>query len=185
MPIHCKTAIGTAQIESQSAEFQCVPLPKCRAASTSNVRFGAGFFCGCRPGCKKFLTVQESDRVRSSVRPQCAAFSEAAGRYGDQRIGSKSRTRALCLYETYWFSQPRSVRSFRPFRSSSSHPKVSGFSLRLLSILRQPRSAPDLDNLLLSSERPKWSVPSCSPVLLQRASLACALTFDPTRSRPG
>ena len=145
----------------------------------------AGFFCGCRPGCKKFLTVQESDRVRSSVRPQCAAFSEAAGRYGDQRIGSKSRTRALCLYETYWFSQPRSVRSFRPFRSSSSHPKVSGFSLRLLSILRQPRSAPDLDNLLLSSERPKWSVPSCSPVLLQRASLACALTFDPTRSRPG
>ena len=51
-------------------------------------------FCGCRPGCKKFLAVWECDRVRSSVRPHCAAFSEATGRYGDQRIGSKSLRRA-------------------------------------------------------------------------------------------
>ncbi len=50
-------------------------------------------FCGCRPGCKKFLTDWRSDCVRSSVRPQFAAFSEAAGRYGDQRIGSKSLRR--------------------------------------------------------------------------------------------
>jgi len=145
----------------------------------------AGFFCGCRPGCKKFLTVWEGDRVRSSVRPQCAAFSEAAGRYGDQRVGSKSRTRALCLYETYWFSQPRSVRSFRPFRSSSSHPHVSGFRLRRLPILRQPRSSPDLDNPLLSSVRPKWSAPFCLRVRSRQASLVCALSFGPTRSRLG
>ena len=39
---------------------------------------------------RSFLTDWWSDRVRSSVRPHCAAFSEAAGRYGDQRIGSKS-----------------------------------------------------------------------------------------------
>ena len=32
--------------------------------------------------------------MRSSVRPLSAAFSEAAGRYGDQRIGSKSHRRA-------------------------------------------------------------------------------------------
>ena len=123
--------------------------------------------------------------MRSSVRPHCTAFSEAAGRYGDQRIGSKSRTRALCLYETYWFSQPRSVRSFRPFRSSSSHPQVSGFSLRLLSILRQPRSSPDLDNLLSSSAQPRWCGPFCWPVQLQQASLVCVSTCGPARSRPG
>src|SRR3546814_18772545 len=26
-------------------------------------------FCGCRPGCKKFLNLWVGDRVRSSVRP--------------------------------------------------------------------------------------------------------------------
>jgi hypothetical protein len=146
---------------------------------------GAGFFCGCRPRCKKYLTVWEGDRVRFSVRPQCAAFSEATGRYGDQRIGSKSRTRALSLYETYWLSQSRSVRSFCPFRSSSSHSPVSGFRLNCLLILRQPRSSPDLDNLLLSSIRPKWPVPSCSPVRSRQASLVCASSFGPTKSHPG
>ena len=39
---------------------------------------------------RSFLTDWWSDRVRSSVRPLRATFSEAAGRYGDQRIGSKS-----------------------------------------------------------------------------------------------
>ena len=46
------------------------------------------------PGMQEVsLTVWEGDRVRSSVRPHFAAFSEAAGRYGDQRIGSKSLRR--------------------------------------------------------------------------------------------
>ena len=35
------------------------------------------------------------DRVRSSVRPLSTALSEAAGRYGDLRIGSKSAKRTL------------------------------------------------------------------------------------------
>jgi len=35
------------------------------------------------------------DRVRTSFRPRCAALPEAAGRYGDQRVGSKSVDRAL------------------------------------------------------------------------------------------
>ncbi len=34
------------------------------------------------------------DRLRTSVRPLVAAMSEAAGRYGDPRIGSKSHRRA-------------------------------------------------------------------------------------------
>jgi len=38
-----------------------------------------------------------SDRVRSSVRPVYTAFSEAAGRYGDLRIKSKTLFRALAL----------------------------------------------------------------------------------------
>src|SRR6056297_251365 len=33
-------------------------------------------FCGCRPWCKKFLTLLACDRVRSSVRPLCAAFQK-------------------------------------------------------------------------------------------------------------
>ena len=63
-------------------------------------------FCGCRPLCKKFLTVRACDRVRTSVRPQCAAFPEAAGRDGDQRIGSKSTSRAFSSYSSTGFPDP-------------------------------------------------------------------------------
>jgi transposase len=38
------------------------------------------------------------DRVRTSVRPRDAALPEAAGRDGDQRIGSKSTHRAFSSY---------------------------------------------------------------------------------------
>jgi hypothetical protein len=37
------------------------------------------------------------DRVRTSVRPQIAARPEAAGRYGDLQIGSKSEQRVFSL----------------------------------------------------------------------------------------
>jgi len=61
-------------------------------------------FCGCRPVCKKVLIKCARDRVRSSVRPSYAAFSEAAGQYGDLRIRSKSTSRALLLLADCWFS---------------------------------------------------------------------------------
>ena len=52
-------------------------------------------FCGCRPWCKSLLPFCACDRLQTSVRPLGAAMSEAAGRYGDPRIGSKSDCRAL------------------------------------------------------------------------------------------
>ena len=39
---------------------------------------------------QEVFSVGVSDRVRSSVRPFNAALQEAAGRYGDLRIGSLS-----------------------------------------------------------------------------------------------
>ncbi len=80
-----------------AAAAQRHQLSKCSDFRSANAQHNSTMtglgFCGCRPGCKKFLTDWRSDRVRSSVRPQFAAFSEAAGRYGDQRIGSKSLRR--------------------------------------------------------------------------------------------
>ena len=70
-----------------------------------------GDFCGCRPLCKRFRLIWSRDRVRTSVRPLCAALSGAAGRYGEARIGSKSPTRALTLRVTHWFSRSGSIRS--------------------------------------------------------------------------
>lgn len=49
-----------------------------------------------------------SDRVRSSLRPLIAAFQEAAGRYGDLRIGCISSARAFELENDVWFSRSRS-----------------------------------------------------------------------------
>ena len=45
-------------------------------------------FFGCRPKCKRLSSLSGSDRVRTFFRPLGAALSEAAGRYGDQRIRS-------------------------------------------------------------------------------------------------
>lgn len=83
-------------------------------------------FCGCRPCCKSFLPFCACDRMRTSVRPLGAAISEAAGRYGDPRIGSKSHRRALSPIACSWFSRSRSVRSFCPFGSSLSHTSRTG-----------------------------------------------------------
>ena len=55
--------------------------------------FDDGPFYGCRPLCKMFLTLFGCDRVRSSIRPFGAALFMSAGRYGDQRSGSKSTLR--------------------------------------------------------------------------------------------
>ncbi len=63
-------------------------------------------FCGCRPKCKEFLTLKVCDRVRTSVRPFNATFPEAAGRYGDQRVRSKSNLRAFCSQRLTGFPDP-------------------------------------------------------------------------------
>ncbi len=49
------------------------------------------------------------DRVRSCVRPQCAAFFKPRGRYGDQRISSQSTFRARWLYVSNWFRRSGSI----------------------------------------------------------------------------
>lgn len=46
------------------------------------------------------------------MRPVDTAFTEATGRYGDLRVGSKSQSRALLLMLQGWFSRSRSFRSF-------------------------------------------------------------------------
>lgn len=51
-------------------------------------------FFGCRPWYKRFLTVCACDRSRASFRPVLSGVSRSRGRYGDQRIGSKSSGRA-------------------------------------------------------------------------------------------
>ena len=58
------------------------------------------------PIMQEVFALFESDRMRSSVRPLCAAFSEAAGRYGDQRIRSISRKRARCSEKLTGFPHP-------------------------------------------------------------------------------
>ena len=50
--------------------------------------------------------------MRSSVRPHCAAFSEATGRYGDQRIGSKSLRRTRGSEPKTGFPNPDLVDHF-------------------------------------------------------------------------
>ncbi len=44
--------------------------------------------------------------MRSSVRPPYAVFSKAAGRYGYQRIRSKSHKRARCSERSTGFPHP-------------------------------------------------------------------------------
>ena len=67
------------------------------------------------------------------MRPVDTAFTEAAGRYGDLRVGSKSESRALLLMIQGWFSRSRSFRSFSPFGSSPSY--TSTFRHRLITAL--------------------------------------------------
>ncbi len=56
------------------------------------------------PVVQEVLIQCASDRVRSSVRPVSAALSEAAGRYGDLRIRSRSARRVQALQADRWFS---------------------------------------------------------------------------------
>ena len=68
------------------------------------------------------------DRMRSSVRPQFAAFA-TAGRNGDLRIGSKPVRRVGQLSAPSWFSRSRSFRSWRPLGSSTSHAPFTSVGL--------------------------------------------------------
>src|SRR3546814_6822865 len=58
-------------------------------------------FCGCRPGCKKFLNLWVGDRVRSSVRPLIAAYSEAAGRYRSEEHTSELQSLMRISYAVF------------------------------------------------------------------------------------
>jgi hypothetical protein len=55
---------------------------------------------------QEVLTDLACDRVRTSFRPRCATFPEAAGRYGDLRIRSKSIERAMSAEWTTGFPDP-------------------------------------------------------------------------------
>lgn len=100
---------------------------------------------------------------------------QAAGRDGDQRIGSKSAIRALWRMVAKWFVQSRSVRSFFPFRSSTSYtPLHSGFDGGVM----QP-TLPDPDNPHFSSASPKSAAPSCLRELPRRAFSASEPSFWP------
>ena len=132
-------------------------------------------FCGCRPKCKKFLTSQVCDRVRTSVRPLFAAFSEAAGRDGDQRIRSKSNLRALCSQRLTGFPDPDLFDHFahschrlltRPWHRSSQ------IYMNIMPNLQ----VPDLCNPRVSSASPRFGAPFCWPERSRPASWACAPT---------
>lgn len=104
----------------------------------------------------------------------CKAFrcgiSEAAGRYGDLRIRSKSIRRASTLVEIFWFSQPRSVRSFAHSNRRLLAPPYPA-SIGSIAIT-QLRSGLELDNLRFWSAGPRSCAPSCWPVRSPRASAA-------------
>ena len=134
-------------------------------------------FCGCRPLCKKLSTLLACDRVRSSVRPRCAALSEAAGRYGDLRIGSKkSVMRALGSQPGTGFPNPdlfdRCAHPGRRLLTPPLAPTPGDYDMTFMS----PPPAPDLCNPQSSSASPRSVAPSCLPAQSRPTSSACALT---------
>ena len=93
------------------------------------------------------------DRVRSSFRPHCAALIEAAGRYGDQRIRSKSLQRAYCTEYCPGFPNPdlfdhcahsgrRLLTPYQKFRQHGRIAHIAGGEL----------GRPDLQCLLVNSD---------------------------------
>ena len=115
------------------------------------------------------------DRLQTSVRLFEAAISEAAGRYGDPRIGSKSLRRAIAPVACCWFPRSRSVRSFCPFGSSLSH---TSSTRRHADCCFAPimERQPVLDpyNFAGAPTWPRPFAPSYWPVQSPSASLACA-----------
>jgi hypothetical protein len=81
------------------------------------------------------------------------------------------------LEDTYWFSQSRSVRSFCPFRSSSSHTPPSHHCWLLNMAIMSQLPAPDPCDPHSSSASSISAEPFYWPTRLRRASLVCALTF--------
>ena len=136
-------------------------------------------FCGCRPWCKKLLSRLACDRVRSSVRPSCAALSRAAGRHGDQRIGSKSEYRALCSQTFTGFPDPdlfdRCAHSGLRLLTLPLAPALVDYDMK---VMPQP-PAPDLCNPRSLSAWPKAAGPSCLP----RQSRPASSAFVPTSLR--
>lgn len=119
-------------------------------------------FCGCRPRCKMSLTLCACDRRAVFCKAFRRGVSDAAGRYGDLRTGSKSGVRVSMLIASCWFSRSGSIRSFRPFGSPPfSHLfHRSQVILRCMSLM-QARPAPELDNPHSVSAWPRSRVPSC------------------------
>ncbi len=142
-------------------------------------------FFGCRPLCKRLLTLLACDRVRTSFRPRYAALPEAAGRYGDQRIGSKSTMRASRSHPFSGFPAPdlfdRCAHSGRRLLTLPLAPPLVGHDTLVM-----PSPATDPGNPRSSSASPRSAGPSCWQARSRRAfSASRAASARPSsRSTP-
>ncbi len=141
-------------------------------------------FCGCRPGCKKFLTFGEVIEcgllsgliVRHFQKPRAGMVISGLGPNLSDELVARS-PKLVFPIQIYSIMLPIQIIVFSP--------PVSGFRLCRPFALRRPQSSPDLDNLLASSAQPRWCGPFYWPVQLQQASLVCVSTCSPAKSRPG
>jgi hypothetical protein len=111
-----------------------------------------------------------SDRLRASFRPVLSGISRSRGRYGDQRIGSKSWESALGSKFDNGFPNPdlfdRCAHSGHCTLTLPLAPTLAGYDMSIM-----PRSpAPDLGNPRSSSASPRSGGPSCSPAKCQPTS---------------
>jgi hypothetical protein len=70
------------------------PKPTRRKAEPKAPRVTKQACVGAARFARKIMNLRACDRVRACVRPLMHGSSSAAGRYGDARIGSKSKVRA-------------------------------------------------------------------------------------------
>jgi len=103
------------------------------------------------------------DRLRASFRPILSGTFRSRGRYGDQRIGSKSSTRSRGTKLGHGFPNPdlfdRCAHSGHCTLTLPLAPTLAGYDTTIM-----PRVlAPDLGNPHSSSASPRSGGPSCSP----------------------
>jgi hypothetical protein len=99
------------------------------------------------PVMQEHLPFKAYDRVRTSVRPQIATRPEAAGRYGDLRIGSKSEQRVFHSERFTGFPESRSVRSFAHWGRRLLHFPYPTSGIFGGMLIMPPRPASNLDIL--------------------------------------
>ncbi len=121
-----QAAIAAAQFPVSSGVWL---TQLCHAASTMLIRpqflrhtrfFKPSSVVAAR-NARSFWLFSTCDRVRSSVRPSCAALFEAAGRYGDPRTRSKSVLSSFAARDGLLVFPIRICSIIRPFWSSTSH----------------------------------------------------------------